>query len=76
MQPLDGGAAAPAAPAARAPDVLPVDIGAPRVLLVEDNELNQIVAVELLLDAGLWWMWRNNGRWLSSSCAKPRMTLC
>ena len=54
MQPLDGGGGStsrtPAA--APAPDVLPVAIRGARVLLVEDNELNQIVAVELLRDAG------------------------
>ena len=54
MQPMDGGGGCtsrtPAA--APAPDVLPVAIRGARVLLVEDNELNQIVAVELLRDAG------------------------
>ena len=54
MQPLDGGSGntsrTPAA--APAPDVLPVAIRGARVLLGEDNELNQIVAAELLRDAG------------------------
>lgn len=54
MQPWDGSglrlARLPvAAPAA---DALPVAVRGAKVLLVEDNELNQIVAVELLRDAG------------------------
>ncbi len=54
MQPLDGagGSTSRTSAAAPAPDVLPVAIRGARVLLVEDNELNQIVAVELLRDAG------------------------
>ena len=54
MQPLDGagGSTSRTPAAAPAPDVLPVAIRGARVLLVEDNELNQIVAVELLRDAG------------------------
>jgi two-component system sensor histidine kinase/response regulator len=54
MQPLEasgteGRRAATPAPAA---DELPLDIRGASVLLVEDNELNQMVAMELLLDAG------------------------
>ena len=55
MQPLDGagGSTSRTPAAAPAPDaLLPVAIRGARVLLVEDNELNQIVAVELLRDAG------------------------
>jgi two-component system sensor histidine kinase/response regulator len=54
MQPLDGAVNAhPRAPAlAPAAEVLPLAIRGARILLVEDNELNQIVAVELLRDAG------------------------
>ena len=47
-----------------------------RVLLVEDNELNQIVAVELLRDAGFVVDVADNGQMVWTSCAKPLMTLC
>ena len=52
MQPLRHRASrrTPTPPAA---DVAPVELRGKRVLLVEDNELNQIVAQELLRDAGL-----------------------
>ncbi len=54
MQPMEHSTATArrtvsAAPAA---DELPLEIRGAQVLLVEDNELNQMVAMELLLDAG------------------------
>ena len=55
MQPLEHAAASAPHRAAHAPptpEMLPPEIRGARVLLVEDNELNQMVAVELLLDAG------------------------
>lgn len=54
MQPLEHSTAAGRRAAAPAPaaDELPLEIRGAQVLLVEDNELNQMVAMELLLDAG------------------------
>lgn len=54
MQPLEGTGTAGRCTVAPAPaaDELPLDIRGASVLLVEDNELNQMVAMELLLDAG------------------------
>ena len=54
MQPLEHGTATGRRVVAQAPtaDTLPPEIRGAHVLLVEDNELNQMVAVELLLDAG------------------------
>eukprot|EP01041_Mallomonas_annulata_P017059 gene17059-35338_t len=54
MQPLEasGSERRRAATPAPAVDELPLDIRGASVLLVEDNELNQMVAMELLLDAG------------------------
>jgi PAS domain S-box-containing protein len=49
--PLDAGAAPAPAPAPRAPTPTPTALRGRHVLLVEDNELNQIVAAELLRDA-------------------------
>ena len=54
MQPLEasGSERRRAVTPAPAADELPLDIRGASVLLVEDNELNQMVAMELLLDAG------------------------
>ena len=54
MQPLEHASPAPRRVATPAPAAheLPLAIRGARVLLVEDNELNQMVAVELLQDAG------------------------
>ena len=52
MQPLDGASHMRVPAVAPAVEVLPLAVRGARVLLVEDNELNQIVAVELLRDAG------------------------
>ena len=54
MQPLEHAPAAPRRVVATAPaaEQLPLAIRGASVLLVEDNELNQIVAVELLREAG------------------------
>ncbi len=54
MQPLEHSTATAFRTAAPAPaaDELPPEIRGAQVLLVEDNELNQMVAMELLLDAG------------------------
>nr|WP_311221573.1 MULTISPECIES: response regulator [unclassified Acidovorax] len=54
MQPLEHGWLPSHAPLLQAvPDELPESIRGALVLLVEDNELNQLVATELLRDAGL-----------------------
>ena len=55
MQPHESAACSPYGPAQppRAADEPPPQIRGASVLLVEDNELNQIVAAELLQDAGL-----------------------
>ncbi|QLA83518.1 PAS domain S-box protein [Acidovorax sp. JMULE5] len=54
MQPLEHSTYSPrrAVTPAPAADELPLEIRGASVLLVEDNELNQMVAVELLLEAG------------------------
>ena len=54
MQPSEHAirSAAPVAAAPPAADDLPLELRGAHVLLVEDNELNQMVAVELLRDAG------------------------
>ena len=54
MQPLEHAPAAPRRVVATAPaaEQLPLEIRGASVLLVEDNELNQMVAVELLREAG------------------------
>jgi PAS domain S-box-containing protein len=55
MQPLEHGWLPSHAPMLQTPqpDELPASLRGARVLLVEDNELNQLVALELLRDAGL-----------------------
>ncbi len=55
MQPLEHGWLPSHAPLLQTPqpEELPASLRGARVLLVEDNELNQLVALELLRDAGL-----------------------
>ncbi|MFT8055360.1 hypothetical protein, partial [Salmonella enterica] len=55
MQPLEHGWLPSHAPMLQTPqpDELPASLRGARVLLVEDNELNQLVALELMRDAGL-----------------------
>ena len=64
MQPLEHADAAGRRTVTPAPavDALPPDLRGARVLLVEDNELNQMVAMELLLDAGFAVDVAENGR--------------